>query len=163
MADRTGVQRVARAGWHAVYDDIIGADRVDATIDSWYDEDALSVDVERASRPFFVAIADDRVVGFVEGAPPDHSDQDSESGPPDTYELYRIYVHPEHWEEGIGTRLLDRLVSDLDERGVDQLRLSVLADNERAVDFYEERGFDRVATSRDEEFDAERYTYVRTL
>jgi ribosomal protein S18 acetylase RimI-like enzyme len=42
---------------------------------------------------------------------------------------------------GIGTRLLDAVDDELATRGVHDLRISVLAGNERAQRLYERRGF----------------------
>lgn len=64
--------------------------------------------------------------------------------------LHRLYVHPDHWGDGLGSRLLAPATADLRERGFDRLRLEVFAENEVGVCFYESRGFARV----DEETEA---------
>lgn len=60
--------------------------------------------------------------------------------------LKELYVHPDHWGRGIGTRLLERGIEVLpgDAR---RLRLETLTDNERARRFYEARGFERTGTT----------------
>lgn len=162
--DVTAVQRVARAAWLAAYDDLIDPDQVDETVDSWYDPDRLVADdVCDPERPFFVAErtgageeeaeASD-VVGFGEAATGDE---------PGVWHLYRIYVHPDAWGEGVGTALLERVEAAVHERGGDELRVSVHAGNEVGVDFYEARGFERVATVPDEEFGGDRHEYVEPL
>jgi ribosomal protein S18 acetylase RimI-like enzyme len=72
-------------------------------------------------------------------------------GPDDTFpvgarygDLYSLCVVAEERGQGIGTRLLDAVDSELAARGVGDLRISVLAGNERAQRLYERRGF-RVA------------------
>lgn len=155
--DVEGVQRVARAAWHAAYDAVLGADRVDETVDSWYDPARLvEDDVAADDRPFFVAVTDGNdgaeiVVGFAEAAPDDDADA--------LAHLYRIYVHPDHWGEGIGTALLDRIETSLRERGFDRLELSVMAENDVGVAFYESMGFERVGSAHNEQLDIVEYTY----
>ena len=61
-------------------------------------------------------------------------------------ELTAIYVHPEHFGEGIGSALYK--VFD-DERMADESAvLEVWAGNRRAIAFYERRGWTRTATTR---------------
>lgn len=170
------VQRVARAGWHASYDDIVGPERVEETVNSWYDPERLVADdVRNPERPFFVAerrgdraagrrdrtadaatgdaTAGD-VVGFAEAAAGDE---------PGVWQLYRIYVHPEAWGEGVGTALLAEIEAAVRERGAEALRVSVHAENDVGVSFYEARGFDRVRTEPDEAFGGRRHEYAKAL
>jgi ribosomal protein S18 acetylase RimI-like enzyme len=72
-------------------------------------------------------------------------------GPDDTFpvgarygDLYSLCVAEEVRGHGIGTRLLDEVDLELERRGVHDLRISVLAGNERAQRLYERRGL-RVA------------------
>jgi ribosomal protein S18 acetylase RimI-like enzyme len=158
--DAAAVRRVARAGWHAAYDDVIGADRVDDTVDEWYASDAVRRDVRDDDRPFLVAVdpgdgggsasGEGDVVGFAAVTP----DGPGET-PEDAWELYRIYVHPDRWGEGVGSALLERCEEVVRERGGRALALSVFADNEVGVSFYRSRGFEHVETTHDEGFDAE--------
>jgi len=151
-ADAEAIRRVARAGWHAAYDGILGPDTVAETVDRWYDPDRIAADARRSSRPFFVAVEAGTVVGFAAAADADE---------PGRFSLYRLYVHPDRWERGVGTRLLDRVVAAVRGRGATELSLSVLAGNDRAVAFYEERGFERIGTVVDESFGVPRHEYVR--
>ena len=55
--------------------------------------------------------------------------------------LYRLYVRPSAWGSGVGTDLHDEAVAVLRRDGSDAASLWVLADNARARDFYERRGW----------------------
>jgi len=153
--DAPAIQRVARASWHAAYDDIMGAGAVEKTVDSWFAPENVVADVNRDERPFFIAERDGTVVGFVIGIP----DEERVSG----FHLYRIYVHPDHWGAGVGTRLLDRFEAELRRQNVTRLRLSVIGPNENAIGFYESRGFERIEERWDDDFDCERYVYAKEL
>ncbi len=152
-SDAAAVRRVARRSWHAAYDDIIGADAVDDTIDEWYDPDRLRESTREPTHEFFVAERD-RPVGFVHVAP------DDEAG---TFELLRIYVLPDEWGTGLGTRLLTRVERRLKERNADRLRLVVLADNDVGVGFYESRGFERIEEREDSTLGVREYVYEKGL
>ncbi|MFD1647412.1 GNAT family N-acetyltransferase [Haloarchaeobius litoreus] len=153
--DARAVQRVADAACHAVYDDILGPEEVDEVVASWYDPERLvHDDVEPDERPFFVTAVDDDVVGYVEGVPDDEDD---------VADLYRIYVHPDHWGAGLGRALLDRLERAFRDRGFERLRVSVFAENDVGVRFYESVGFDDRRTTTDERFGTERYVYEKRL
>lgn len=153
--DAAAVKRVARASWHATYDDLLGERTVDETVDQWYDPDRLADAARSDDHVLHVADAGDAtdaeppaIVAFAHAVPGEEEDA--------LAHLVRIYALLEWWGEGVGSALLDRTESVLRERGFDRLRLSVFAENEVGVGFYESRGFERV-DDREEAFDGETY------
>ncbi len=152
--DADAVQRVARDAWHAAYGEFIDADRLDETVDAWYDPDRVGAeDIDNPDRPFFVAVVGGDVAGFVEAAPGDGG----------VAHLYRIYVAPDNWNRGIGSALLERIEQALRERGFDRLVLSVFAENTVGVQFYESSGFRRTESTHSERFEAREYEYAKDL
>jgi len=148
--DATGVRHVAEAAYHETYVDVIGADGVETLIEEWYELDDLrdrfeSVppspgDADGHTRTF---VADDGgVVGYAGAAVPG-SDADPQVGG-----LPTLYVHPDHWGQGVGTRLFDRARSYLAEFGVERMRIRVFADNDVGRRFYEDHA-DLVAERED--------------
>jgi ribosomal protein S18 acetylase RimI-like enzyme len=149
--DVTAIRTVARSSWHAAYDDFLGPETVDRTVDEWYALDSLRAVIEDSEH--VVSVAEDRdtaVLGFA------HVGQSPEDD--GLSELYRIYVRPERWGEGIGSRLL----ADVTERvtGYDRLGLSVFTENEVGIEFYEREGFERVGTE-EIEFEGGCYEEIR--
>lgn len=130
-ADVPAIRTVASDAWHAAYDQILGRETVDETLERWYDPERLELDIEEEA--VVVAERSDTVVGFA------HTGLTDEPG---AYALKRLYVDPTHWGAGIGTVLLVRVETIAREAGASRLVLGVLADNERAVSFYEARGFE---------------------
>jgi GNAT superfamily N-acetyltransferase len=59
-----------------------------------------------------------------------------------------IFVVPERWGEGVGSLLLDTVVSDARLRGFSHINLLTHDDNERAHTLYGSRGFERTGWSR---------------
>lgn len=55
-------------------------------------------------------------------------------------------VAKDYWGRGIGTALMETLISFARERGVRQLNLEVRSDNERAIRLYEKFGFQKLVT-----------------
>jgi ribosomal protein S18 acetylase RimI-like enzyme len=147
-SDAPAIRGVARDSWHAAYDDILGAERVDGMVDEWYVVDDLETAI--GDYVFHVAVSTDgSVVGFANAGPNPEYDEGTDK-------LYRIYVDPDHWGVGIGTRLLDAVEAELEDADTERLRLSVLAENTVGVGFYESRGFERVASG-DVELGGETY------
>jgi ribosomal protein S18 acetylase RimI-like enzyme len=153
-ADVPAVREVAAAAWHEAHAPIVGAERVEAVLEDWYDPEGLHEAVA-ADAPFLVAEREGDVVGFAAG----RRDEDD----PGCFHLGRIYVHPDRWGEGVGTALLDAVVAAARERDADRLRLGVMADNDRARGFYEDRGFERVGDRRDERLGVRAVLYERPI
>jgi len=77
--------------------------------------------------------------------------------------LYRIYVDPDYWVQGIGSSLLDRIEEILRERGFGRLQLSVLAENDVGISFYESCGFHRNGESENDQLGVCEYQYLKQL
>lgn len=63
------------------------------------------------------------------------------AAPPDTGELYALYVHPAHWGGGAGRALTDAACADLRAAGCTTVQLWVLEANTRARRCYAKYGF----------------------
>lgn len=83
-----------------------------------------------------VALLGDKVIGYA-GVGPERDPQ----APPNTGELYALFVHPDHWGTGAGRALTDAACADLRESGCDSVQLWVLEANNRARRFYLRYGF----------------------
>lgn len=147
------VRELARAAWHAAYDDIMGPDEVDQRLDNWWRAEELRDVITNPDHVFLVAVGAD-------GAPDAGGDGESATGagtdpagvvhagpsPSGAYVVPRLYVHPERWGEGIGTALLDHVVTRAREE-TDRLQVVLLSGNEVGVGFYESHGFEPVGES----------------
>jgi ribosomal protein S18 acetylase RimI-like enzyme len=84
-----------------------------------------------------VAELNGSIVGFVSFGPA----RDDDCDPARVAEIIAIYVAPDAWGEGVGSRLFDHAIGALVERSFETVTLWVLEANERARTFYENRGF----------------------
>ena len=89
--------------------------------------------------PAFVALQDDVVVGFISGGPIRDPIDDYEA------ELFTIYLLQDVQRGGIGTALLKRLASRLEDDGFKNMAVWVLEDN-RSSSFYERSGAIRISS-----------------
>lgn len=127
--DVPAIQRVARRTWHAAYDEILDPEVVDTTVDEWY-ADAVVADTVSDDAITYLVATDDGVIGYAFGSPAGD----------DVASLSAIYVHPDRWGDGVGSRLFDAVTDRLRDRGFKRLEIRVLADNDRARAFYERHG-----------------------
>ena len=67
-------------------------------------------------------------------------------------EFSAIYLHPDHWRQGLGTQLCKIALSELSKLGFKSVYLWVLSDNLQARRFYESLGFVVTDYTRIEEF-----------
>ena len=129
-ADIAGIQSAALESWRATYRDILSPDFIEDFVARNYAHAALHIAIQRSADIFLVAKDRERVVGFCHLG-------DRGGGP----ELYRLYLVPEYWGRGAGSRLLALLEQRLRERGITAYRCYVHERNERAKAFYARRGF----------------------
>jgi ribosomal protein S18 acetylase RimI-like enzyme len=104
----------------------------------------------------WVAVEDDRVVGFAVTGPSQDADADERTG-----ELYAIYLEPDRFRSGIGKVLSDHAVRDLRERGFRTATLWVLQTNDGARRFYEREGWAADGLTTSERVDCEMRPTVR--
>ncbi len=84
----------------------------------------------------WIAEEDGTLLGFVHS----HTYQDAISNSK-ICEVFTMVVHPEHFGEGIGAKLMEHERSAAAEDGVNLLKLEVLSRNQRAMKFYDKMGF----------------------
>ena len=96
----------------------------------------------------WVAEDTEGLIGFASTGPARDNDMD------DTLELYSLYVRAAYWGTGVGYALFEVAVGD------HAAYLWVLADNERAIAFYERQGF-RLDGTLDEQDEGRHVRMVR--
>lgn len=147
--DIDAVSAVRVRGWQTAYAGIVPQsylDAMDAGADAerrkeWFDAGGDRVDN-------LVAADGGEVTGWAALGPYRGEPDGGEVG-----ELYAIYVRPDRIGRGAGRALMDAVRARARERGFRSLRLWVLADNERALRFYERCGFAPDGTDQIETYD----------
>ncbi|MET9873728.1 GNAT family N-acetyltransferase [Actinacidiphila glaucinigra] len=147
--DIDAVAAVRVRGWQTAYAGIVPQsylDAMDAGADAerrkeWFDAGGKRVDN-------LVATDGGEVTGWAALGPYRGEPDDAEVG-----ELYALYVRPDRIGRGAGRALMDAVRARAGERGFRSLRLWVLADNARALRFYERAGFAPDGTDQIEMYD----------
>jgi GNAT superfamily N-acetyltransferase len=127
--DAPGIQRVAAESWRATYKDIFADDVITSFLGWAYSTESLRRAIRNPRAVFLVVKDGDRVVGFChfgEGRGP---------------ELYRMYLLPDYWRRGIGTRFVALVKDEWRARGVSEYFCVVHGRNEIGKAFYLKHGF----------------------
>ena len=131
-ADIPGLQVVADASWRATYAHIFSPEFIDRWLQEAYGADALLNSIAREDSRFLVAKTGDQIVGY---------GQAGVGWGGQGYTLYRLYVDPVCWRQGIGGRLLTKLEGWLTARGATSYACFVHSRNEVGKAFYQRVGF----------------------
>lgn len=127
-ADIAAVQDVARATWHATYDELLSPVSIDAFLDRAYSDYALRQTLNDGG--LWVLERSGGIGGYVRLGVRDAVGQ-----------LNAIYVHPELQGRGYGYRLWRCAVAWFSARGVREVHLTVADANDQARTFYRKLGF----------------------
>lgn len=142
--DLRGKAYVHFRSWHEAYAGIVPAAYLDRLTLEKCEELAF-----RWRDNIIVAKDGDRVIGFAGygdakdgAAEPNRDEKDT----PRDGEIFALYVLSEYYGQGVGAALTDEAMRLLGKRR--RVRLEVLADNARAIRFYEKYGFRKSGRSR---------------
>ncbi|QKY18888.1 GNAT family N-acetyltransferase [Halolamina sp. CBA1230] len=137
--DIPGIRDVANRSLAASYDDVLDAETRQQAVESWYGTDdvsagALAEEIVDGRTVVIVAEDDDDIVGFAQAF--------LSGEQPTVGRIEWLHVSPDRRGEGAASQLLDRIESELADRGADRIEASVIEENEAGRAFYEEHGYD---------------------
>lgn len=122
-------------GWQVGYRGIMPDDFLDSLDHSQRTENwRKNLSDDGDSKYTLVAQLNGKAVGFATIGP----SRDGMNGYDS--ELWAIYVDPDHWGQGIGRALFDRVTRDLKSRGIESTYVWCLRDNHKGRKFYEAIG-----------------------
>ncbi|MFL5907362.1 MAG: GNAT family N-acetyltransferase [Solirubrobacterales bacterium] len=136
--DTEAIVSVTAEGWRTGYREIVAAEHLaDLPIERWRHE--VSVGLRRPVADAFTLVAelDGRFTGYLYVAAPSR-DADLVS---EVAELVAIYVEPRLWGGGAGAALMLAGLERVAELGYTEVVLWTFKKNERAISFYERRGW----------------------
>ena len=147
--DASGIASVHDSAWANAYDGIVPHGALHRMIrrrgEKWW------ADAIRRSTIVLVLEIDGKIVGYATIG------RNRVSTLPYDGEIYELYLNPEHQGIGLGTRLFLAARSELKRRKLSGSVVWVLAENDRAISFYENAGGRAVAEGA-EHFDGDRLT-----
>jgi ribosomal protein S18 acetylase RimI-like enzyme len=134
-SDARSIAEIHVRSWQAAYRELLPEEylaslSVDARVSYW------SEAIPSGEPQVLVAIEGGAVAGFSAFG----RCRDTDAGE-DRHELWAIYLDPHYWSRGIGRALWRVSRDSLCQMGAQRITLWVLADNRRAIRFYELAGF----------------------
>jgi len=130
LSDVDEIKEVLRNTWISTYADSLSHDTVERITSNWHSKKALSFQMRNPSIHFIIARnVDINILGLASVR------EDSK----DTIYMSRLYVLPVYQGQGIGSRLTDHAIKMFPR--VKRIRLSVEEMNQKAIQFYLNRGF----------------------
>lgn len=106
-------------------------------LDTDFEHRFLSKAIDDENQKLLVAVLKDEIVGMVLVAYQEKKWLAKEH----TYQIDNICVDQTHRRQGIGTKLLDAVMTLAKQNGIQQINLGVFCQNKQAIPFYESFGF----------------------
>ncbi|MEN6419616.1 MAG: GNAT family N-acetyltransferase [Clostridiaceae bacterium] len=135
--DTPAIARIVNASWRAAYAGIVPQEVLDALSDE-KKQSQLAAGLDRYSEMRYYVLEAD---GVPIGASCLHPAREEDL--PDAGEFSFFYFLPQYWHGGYGTRLLKHIEQKARERGFTRICCWTLAENMRAISFYEANGYRR--------------------
>ena len=132
--DLDKVRALLNETWHATYDSLYGAAKVEEIHAAWHSAAALKTRLETKDAEFVVADDGKEIGGMGYAA--------MSNDLPKTALLYMLYVRPSLQRQGIGRDLFAELETCFPD--ADRMRVEVEPENAAAIAFYKGLGFDEV-------------------
>ena len=100
-------------------------------------------DVSKQDGVFYVAVANNTIVGFIAVILPGYSEYEAFAVyPVKRGRIIELYVDSAYREKGVGTKLMQAAEKYLKDKGCEFIRLVVLVPNVNAHNFYKKLGFE---------------------
>lgn len=134
--DIEGIRRVAEASWETDYPDVLSRETIHEGVNQWYSEPVIKMELQSPRTVLLVATDEGgTIAGFVHG-----------HWAGSTGVILRLYVHPDHRNEGLGSDLFEAVAEAFSDHDVDELRAMALDTNETATAFFQGLGMVQVGT-----------------
>jgi ribosomal protein S18 acetylase RimI-like enzyme len=135
ISDAKTLGKIHSRSWKVAYNGIVPdeiLDKITAEKRQKYFEKSLTDELEEDA----IIFKDNEAVGFICIGKCRDTDK------PDTYgEIWGIYLLPQYWKMGIGSKLINWGINELKKRKFHNITLWVLEENTSARKFYEKIGF----------------------
>ena len=143
LEDIPQIRAVGSASWRAAYANIFPDAFIEDVLEQWWSDAGFQRSIPDAALCNLVAEQDGQIVGTLLGTvnPRDEGQ----------VHLFRLYLHPDYFGQGIGKNLWQAYVQHLAPE-VERIDLEVEPQNTRAIQFYTRLGFQETGTNETEAF-----------
>jgi len=123
--------------WNDTYRNILEQGFINRFLEQAYSTERLKI---RLKLPFYLVLEEENIVGMANFSYPNENGE---------VNLYAIYVHPQYKGVGIGSRLLNEGIQNLQPT---KILLEVEKENLQAIKFYENKKFVKIEEFKEELF-----------
>ncbi len=155
--EAAALAELGRASFVDAFGHLYRPEDLNAFLDATYTPEVLNAELADANRVFRVAEDDGALIGYCKLGLDRSLDYDAGGVP--TIELKQLYLRGNQTGGGIGGALMGWVFEQAQERGFEQVILSVWSENLGGQRFYRRHGFEKwgdtifmVGSQRDEEF-----------
>lgn len=123
------IQELLKLTWHQSYDQPLGKEKVTELITSWHTTERLKEDLYKDNCQFLVCEENGELIAtsFL-------NNQEKQAI------ISRMYIHPEHQNKGIGSKLMEKILASMSKETC--ISLTVEPQNTSAIEFYKKFGFE---------------------
>lgn len=143
LEDIPQIRAVGSASWRATYTGIFPDAFIENALEQWWSEASFQRNIPHAAVCNLVAEQDGQIVGTLMGTVSPQADGQ--------VHLFKLYVQPEHFGQGIGKQLWQAYLQHLAPE-VKRVDLEVEPKNARAIQFYTRLGFQETGINEVEVF-----------
>jgi len=158
-SDVDDIQELNMASWLEAYDGIIPEEKMRSNIN--YPVDRLRKKKNDDKLIFLVAEVENKVVGTINFCWSENNTHEFVKTEENQAQLRSVYLHPDYWGNGIGTKLFKNGLKKLPDE-ITELKVESLKDNDVGRNFYSKLGFEKVEKSQVELFGDKYQTIIRT-
>lgn len=110
-------------------------------VDMLFNEQSIKEDLADPNTDYYVAVSGEEKLGCTKTSAVELNLGKNEK---DALELTRVYVHPEYIGKGVGSKLMEHIISNCKQNGIQSLWLHVYERNLSAIEFYLKWGFEKM-------------------
>ncbi|MEM7336189.1 MAG: GNAT family N-acetyltransferase [Chloroflexota bacterium] len=138
--DIPAIQKMGRASREAAFVDTghMTIERNEEDLASAWSVDMLTMSMTIPANHAIVAVDDEKVIGYLSGRFQNPLDEGQ-------VRLYRIYLHPDYWGQGVGYKMWQSYINALSD-DVKRIDVGSASWNEQATAFYQRLGFKVIST-----------------
>ena len=154
LEDIPQIRAVGSASWRATYTSIFPDEFIENALEQWWSEASFQQSIPNAAVCNLVAEQDGQIVGTLLGT--------VNPGEEGQVHLFKLYIHPDHFGQGIGRQLWQTYLQHL-APGVKRVDLEVEPQNARAIQFYTRLSFQETGINEAEAFGYTMKTMLMSL
>ena len=154
LEDIPQIRAVGSASWRATYTDIFPDEFIENALEQWWSEASFQRSIPNAAVCNLVAEQDGQIVGTLLAT--------VNPGEDGQVHLFKLYIHPDHFGQGIGKQLWQTYLQHL-APGVKRVDLEVEPQNARAIQFYTRLSFQETGINEAEAFGYTMKTMLMSL